>query len=207
VRHRVVASAPMPKAKRAKKAPAKRPEMEYRPVEWFKPDAKNPRKHSPEAVAQLAKAIQTFGFRIPMLAKFSSGDVVDGHFRLKAAKLAGLVELPVMNADDMTELEIRAFRLSVNRMAELADWDEDLLLKELEALDAAGVVLEEEGAVGMALADGADGKLLPQPYETGPVHDTFVVTVTGTLPIAAEVRRRLAGMEGVTIEQSTVERE
>ena len=50
----------------------------------------------------------------------------------------GLAEVPVIPCDDMSEEDIRAFRLSVNRMGELAEWDEELLRRELETLDAGG---------------------------------------------------------------------
>lgn len=101
-------------------------------VEKIIPYARNPRKND-HAVDQVAAAIKEFGFRVPMLVK-SDGSLVDGHLRLKAAKKLGLETVPVVFCDDMTETQIKAFRLSVNRMAELADWDDELLKLELEDL-------------------------------------------------------------------------
>ena len=95
--------------------------------------ARNPRKND-HAVDKVAAAIKEFGFRVPVVAK-SDGLVVDGHLRLKAAKKLGLKEIPVVLADDMTDAQIKAFRLSVNKVAELADWDIDLLKIELSELD------------------------------------------------------------------------
>ena len=97
--------------------------------------ARNPRKND-HAVDRVAAAIREFGFRVPVVAK-SDGTVVDGHLRLKAAKKLGLTEVPVVLADDMTDLQIKAFRLSVNKMAELAEWDDELLAIELHELNAA----------------------------------------------------------------------
>ena len=97
--------------------------------------ARNPRKND-HAVDSVAAAIREFGFRVPVVAK-SDGTVVDGHLRLKAAKKLGLTEVPVVLADDMTDLQIKAFRLSVNKMAELAEWDDELLAIELHELNAA----------------------------------------------------------------------
>ena len=94
--------------------------------------ARNPRKND-HAVDAIAAAIKEFGFRVPIVAK-SDGLVVDGHLRLKAAKKLGLSEIPVILADDLTDAQIKAFRLSVNKMAELADWDMDMLKIELEEL-------------------------------------------------------------------------
>jgi DNA modification methylase len=94
--------------------------------------ANNPRKND-HAVDRIAAAIQAFGFRIPVVAR-SDGTVVDGHLRLKAARLLGMTEIPVVLADDLTDAQIKAFRISVNKMAELAEWDEDLLRAELQDL-------------------------------------------------------------------------
>ena len=91
--------------------------------------ARNPRKND-HAVDKVAAAIREFGFRVPIVAK-SDGTVVDGHLRLKAAKKLGLDEVPVILADDMSEAQIKAFRLSVNKVAELAEWDIDLLKLEI----------------------------------------------------------------------------
>ena len=105
------------------------------PVEKLVEYARNPRKND-HAVDRVAAAIREFGFRVPVVAK-SDGTVVDGHLRLKAAKKLGLTEVPVVLADDMTEIQIKAFRLSVNKIAEIAEWDYGLLALELGELHAA----------------------------------------------------------------------
>lgn len=105
--------------------------------------ARNPRKND-HAVDKVAAAIREFGFRVPICAK-SDGTVVDGHLRLKAAKKLGLAEVPVVLADDMTEAQIKAFRLSVNKMAELAEWDTELLRLEFLDLEGDGFDLELTG--------------------------------------------------------------
>jgi DNA modification methylase len=107
--------------------------LEYWPIEKLIPYARNPRKND-QGVDKAASWIKEFGFRVPILAK-SDGTIVDGHLRLKAAKKLGITQIPVSLADDMTEVQIKAFRLSVNKMSELADWDDDLLKLELEELD------------------------------------------------------------------------
>lgn len=94
--------------------------------------ARNPRKND-HAVERVAAAIREFGFRVPIIAK-SDGLVVDGHLRLKAARKLGLTTVPVVLADDMSETQIKAFRISVNRMAELAEWDTELLALEMQDL-------------------------------------------------------------------------
>lgn len=105
--------------------------------------SRNPRKND-HAVDKIAGAIKEFGFRVPVVVK-SDGLVVDGHLRLKAAKKLGLTEVPVILADDMTEAQIKAFRISVNRMAEFAEWDNDLLALEFSELTDMGFDLDLTG--------------------------------------------------------------
>jgi DNA modification methylase len=113
------------------------------PIERLIEYARNPRKND-HAVDKIAGAIKEFGFRIPVVAK-SDGLVVDGHLRLKAAKKLGLTEVPVILADDMTEAQIKAFRISVNRMAEFAEWDNELLTLEFSELTDMGFDLDMTG--------------------------------------------------------------
>ena len=94
--------------------------------------ARNPRKND-AVVDKMVGCIKEFGFRIPIVAK-SDGSIVDGHLRLKAAKKLGLKEVPVVLADDLTEAQIKAFRLVANQSANWAEWDEELLKLELEEL-------------------------------------------------------------------------
>lgn len=93
------------------------------------PYARNPRKND-SAVDRMCASIQEFGFKIPVLAR-SSGEIVDGHLRLKAAKKLGITEIPVILCDEWTEVQVRAFRLMVNRSVGWAEWDEELLGLEL----------------------------------------------------------------------------
>jgi hypothetical protein len=117
--------------------------VEYWDIERLLPYLKNPRKND-HAVDRAAKIIQTVGFRIPILAK-SDGLIIDGHLRLKVAKKLGMKKVPVSSCDGMTEAEIKALRLSVNQMADLADWDLDLLDEELADLELAGINKEDLG--------------------------------------------------------------
>jgi ParB-like chromosome segregation protein Spo0J len=106
--------------------------VEQWPLDRLIEYARNPRKND-HAVEKIAAAIHEFGFRVPILAK-SDGLVIDGHLRLKAARKLGLETVPVILADDMTDNQVRAFRLSVNKMADLAEWDEAMLALEVSAL-------------------------------------------------------------------------
>src|SRR5512143_7808 len=98
------------------------------------PYSRNPRKND-QAVERMVASIHEFGFKIPILAR-SNGEVVDGHLRLKAAQKLGIEEVPVILCDEWTEAQVKAFRLMVNRSANWAEWDAELLALELEELKA-----------------------------------------------------------------------
>jgi len=107
-------------------------QVEIWPVTKLVAYARNPRKND-QAVERMAASIQEFGFKIPMLVR-SSGEVVDGHLRLKAANKLGMKEVPVILCDEWSEAQVKAFRLLVNRSVNWASWDEQLVALELEEL-------------------------------------------------------------------------
>lgn len=117
--------------------------LEHWPTDKLIDYARNPRKND-HAVDRVAAAIKEFGFRVPIVAK-SDGLIVDGHLRLKAAKKLGLETVPVLLADDLSPAQIKAFRLSVNKMAELAEWDDEMLAVELTDLKDMGFDLDLTG--------------------------------------------------------------
>ena len=118
-------------------------EYQHWQLDKFIEYSRNPRIND-HAVDKTAAAIHEFGFRVPIVAK-SDGTIVDGHLRLKAAKKLNLETVPVLLADDMTEAQIKAFRLSVNKIADLADWDNELLKLEFDELTEMDFDLELTG--------------------------------------------------------------
>jgi DNA modification methylase len=109
--------------------------IEYWPVERLKPYERNPRKND-KAVDQIRASIREFGFAVPILAR-SDGAVVDGHLRLKGAIAEKMPEVPVVPCDGWTEVQVKAFRLMVNRSVNWADWDETALALELQEIQEA----------------------------------------------------------------------
>ena len=61
--------------------------------------------------------------------------IIAGHTRLKASKKLGLTEVPCIIADDLTDEQIKAFRLADNKTAELATWDFSKLEDELASIE------------------------------------------------------------------------
>ncbi len=117
--------------------------VEQWPIERLIPYARNPRKNE-EVVDKMAAAIQEFGFRIPIVAR-SDGIIVDGHLRLKAAQRLGLAIVPVALADELSDAQIKAFRLLANRSASWAEWDDELLKLEMIELQDLGFDLSQTG--------------------------------------------------------------
>ena len=102
-------------------------------LSWLKPYANNPRDNE-SAVEPVAKSIKEFGFKVPIVAT-SDGEIINGHTRFKASKLLGLEKVPVIIADDLTDEQIKAFRLADNKVSEFSKWDEDKLHDELKQLE------------------------------------------------------------------------
>jgi DNA modification methylase len=147
--------------------------VEHWPLERLIPYARNPRKND-QAVDRMCAAIREFGFRIPVVAR-SDGTVVDGHLRLKAAIRLGLPDVPVALADDLTEAQIKAFRLLANRSAAWAEWDDELLALELNDLQEVGFDLAltgfDAGELRSLMEDGpatglTDEDAAPEPAAT-----------------------------------------
>lgn len=106
----------------------------YKPTDKIVPYENNPRLND-EAVEAVANSIKQFGFKVPIIID-SSNIIVAGHTRLKAAKLLGMDKVPCIVADDLTEEQIRAFRLVDNKVSELADWDYEKLEEELANINS-----------------------------------------------------------------------
>lgn len=97
------------------------------------PYDRNPR-HNDVAVDAVAKSIREFGFKVPIVID-SQNVIIAGHTRLKATKQLELETVPCIIADDLTEEQVKAFRLADNKVGEIATWDLDLLTMELESID------------------------------------------------------------------------
>ncbi len=107
--------------------------IERWPAERLIPYSRNPRTHTEEQVAQIAASIAEFGFVNPVLIG-ADGVIIAGHARLMAARKLGLVEVPVIVLDHLSEAQRRALVIADNRLAQNAGWDEEMLRVELEAL-------------------------------------------------------------------------
>ena len=103
-----------------------------RTLESIKLYKNNPRKNEP-AVDAVASSIKEFGFKVPIVID-RNGVIIAGHTRYKASIKLGLNEVPCIVADDLSDEQIKAFRLADNKTAELAEWDFDLLKGEIDTI-------------------------------------------------------------------------
>lgn len=101
-------------------------------LEELKPYENNPRKND-EAVDYVANSIKEFGFKVPIIID-KNGVIIAGHTRYKASQKLGLKTVPCIIADDLTEEQVKAFRLADNKVGEIAEWDFNLLEQELEEI-------------------------------------------------------------------------
>ena len=98
-------------------------------VDELVPYEKNPRKND-KAVDYVANSIKEFGFKVPIVID-KDNVIIAGHTRYKASKKLKLKEVPCIVADDLTEEQVKAFRLADNKVSEVAEWDMTLLGEEL----------------------------------------------------------------------------
>lgn len=130
----------------------------YKKIEELKPYKNNPRKND-EAVPYVAESIKQFGFKVPIIID-KNNEIIAGHTRYKASIELKLKEVPCIIADDLTEEQIKAFRLADNKVAEKAEWDMDLL--ELELQDIVDIDMED---FGFAMDISEDENLEEDDYE------------------------------------------
>ena len=104
------------------------------PINQLKPYKNNARTHNEKQVEKIAKSIEEFGFINPVLIDSDYG-IIAGHGRIEGAKKLGMVEVPCLFIEDLTEEQKRAYIIADNKLALDAGWDYELLRVELEELD------------------------------------------------------------------------
>ena len=133
-------------------------------IKDIKPYEKNPRKND-SAVEAVASSISQFGFKNPIVID-GNNVIICGHTRYKAAKKLGLKAVPCVVADDLTEEQIKAYRLADNKVSELAEWDFNILGEELE-----GIFDIDMTDFGFDLSENEDTEIIEDevPQEVEPI--------------------------------------
>ena len=122
----------------------KKKQIIYKKVVELVPYENNPRNND-EAVDYVANSIKQFHFQVPIIID-KDNVVVAGHTRLKACKKLGIEEVPCIVADDLTEDQIKAFRIADNKVGEVSTWDIEKLGFELADID---IDMSEFGDFGL----------------------------------------------------------
>lgn len=127
--------------------------IKYIDIDKLVPYKNNPR-HNEEAVPYVKTSIEDFGFKVPIVID-KDNEIVAGHTRVLALKelinegkeIKGIEnnEVPCIMADDLTEEQVKTFRLADNKVSEKSLWDLDKLSDELKGMDLANIDLSSLG--------------------------------------------------------------
>ena len=101
-------------------------------LDEIRPYENNPRVND-GAVGAVAESIREFGFQQPIVVD-REGVIIAGHTRYKDAQKLGMTEVPVVVANNLTDEQVRAYRLADNKTGELAEWDFTVLEEELAGI-------------------------------------------------------------------------
>lgn len=108
--------------------------IEYVPIADIKPYEKNARTHPKKQIELLAENIKRFGFTTPILVD-KDNVLIAGHGRLEALKELGKTEAPAVRLEKLSPKEVKALRLADNQLAQMSEWEMDLVIEELKDLD------------------------------------------------------------------------
>lgn len=125
----------------------------------IKPYGRNAKIHGPEQINRLRESLRQFGFVRPLLVDRELR-LIAGHGMLEAARAEGMMQVPCVLVEGLTDAQRRAYVHADNRLAELAAWDEAVLALEVPELEDLGVDME---ALGFAQPDSAEKA--PEPEE------------------------------------------
>lgn len=188
----------------------------------IRPYEKNPRIIPQAAVDAVARSIQAFGFRQPIVVD-GNGVILAGHTRYKAAQQLGLEEVPVVWQTDITDLQARGYRIADNKTAEISTWDREALddeVRDIAAqcdadLDALGLAdwelerilqetqaswLPEEEAPPPSYSQAIDRAATTDAAQTGAMHAADNASREALLRIVFPDREKLAAASSEIIE-------
>jgi len=107
--------------------------VEWYPIDELSPAKRRVRKCNPEQVERAIRLIRAYGFISPITIR--RGVVVDGHIRIAAARELGMEAVPCIDVGHLSKEQARTLSISLNRLAELGEWDLPELKLELEELE------------------------------------------------------------------------
>ncbi|WP_456684570.1 site-specific DNA-methyltransferase [Bradyrhizobium sp. P5_C11_2] len=130
-RHRAVS--PVPSSNSGSAAPGSNLTVTNQPTAAIQPSKQAVRKRGRGQVERLAANIERFGCLVPILVT-GRGEIIDGHAIYEACRRLGHTTVATIIVDHLSEDEVRALRLSLNRITESSSWDPDALKREFTHL-------------------------------------------------------------------------
>lgn len=121
----------------------KEEQIVYKNIDELIPYQNNPRINK-EAVKYVSNSIKNYGFRNPIILD-KNNVIIAGHTRLESAKKLNIKQVPCIVADDLTDKQIKAFRLADNKVSEFSQWDNSLLDLELSELTDLNIDMSDFG--------------------------------------------------------------
>lgn len=115
--------------------------IEYIDKNKIKPFKNNPRLHSDEQIEQIANSIAEFGFRIP-IAIDENFTILAGHGRYRAAEIMNMSQVPVVQHNDLSDVQKKAFIIADNKITLNSVWQNDILWDQVKDLDKLGFNLD-----------------------------------------------------------------
>ena len=164
----------------------------YTPLDTLTEYPNNPRQHDTKQLIKIQNSIEKFGFINPILVD-EHNEIIAGHARLAAARLAHLPQVPVIHLEHLSTAQKKAYRIADNKLAELGTWSvENLQLEfqELEKLDldfSLGITGFDMGDIDLIL-EGKETKADPKANNIPFIPDNEVVTREGDIWILGEHR-------------------
>ena len=164
----------------------------YTPLDTLTEYPNNPRQHDTKQLIKIQNSIEKFGFINPILVD-EHNEIIAGHARLAAARLAHLPQVPVIRLEHLSTAQKKAYRIADNKLAELGTWSiENLQLEfqELEKLDldfSLGITGFDMGDIDLIL-EGKEAKADPKANNIPFIPDNEVVTREGDIWILGEHR-------------------
>lgn len=164
----------------------------YTPLDTLTEYPNNPRQHDTKQLIKIQNSIEKFGFINPILVD-EHNEIIAGHARLAAARLAHLPQVPVIRLEHLSTAQKKAYRIADNKLAELGTWSiENLQLEfqELEKLDldfSLGITGFDMGDIDLIL-EGKEAKADPKANNIPFIPDNEIVTREGDIWILGEHR-------------------
>jgi hypothetical protein len=112
------------------------------PIATLSPDPRNPRTHGDRNLRAIRESLARFGQVLPVVVR--QGTVVGGNGLVAAMTELGWTECSIVELDGLADVDVMMLRIALNRTAELADWDYEVLAEDFKAMLQSGAFAMED---------------------------------------------------------------